>query len=175
MSAPGGGEGGYGNSQEAATVNGKPSGSTLGTKMEGMSAGFDALGAVIDGYNAAANLKRQASVATANAVASNQNAAIVADSILRQGRASLGAQSASVAENGLGFSGSVLDTIGQSAVNVQADVNKAIYGGGVKAIEFQNEASAARAGAKNAVTGGWIAAGSKLITGVGKAMTMGGG
>ena len=75
----------------------------------------------------------------------------------------VGAQSAAAAQNGLGFTGSVTDSLRAAAANVQMDATNSLYGGQVKAVGYHNEASSLRSEAKNAVTAGWIGAASGLL------------
>lgn len=132
--------------------------------LQAAAAGVQAIGAISSGYAKSAGMKADAAVADHNAIAANQAASSDADIALRQGRAQIGAQSAAAAQNGLGFSGSVTDSLDDSAANVQMDADNAIYGGRLKATNFTNQASGLRSEAKNAVTAGWLGGASALLS-----------
>lgn len=146
--------------------------------LEAASIGVQAAGSIMEGYQKAAGLKANAHIADNNADLANRSAAGDADAILRQGRQQIGAQSAAAAQNGLGFSGSVTDSLNASATALQMDANNAIYGGRLKETSYRNDASGLRAQASNAVTAGWIGAASSLLSGasgMAKGMGPGGG
>ena len=140
-------------------------GAAMSLPLQAAAAGVQAVGSIVGGYSKAAGLKANAQIADNNAGLANQTAARDADGVLRQGASQVGAQSAAAAQNGLGFTGSVTDSLSASAGNVQMDANNAIYGGRLKAVGFQNEASGLRSEASNAVTAGWIGAASTLLGG----------
>jgi hypothetical protein len=148
-----------------------PKNSDLGSKFEGIGAGISALGSVMDGYSNARALRQQAAMLEHSRDNANMTANQHAESLLRRGHQVLGAQSASIAENGLGFSGSAVDSLGQSAAALQFDVDNALYGGEIRGIDLNNQAMAARSSATNAITAGWITAASKLVSAAGQAMT----
>jgi hypothetical protein len=143
--------------------------------LQAASSAVQAIGGIMSGYQKAAGLKANAGIAEANADLVNQTAARDADTTLRQGRMQVGAQSAAAAQNGLGFTGSVTDSLGDAAANVQMDATNAIYGGQVKAVGYRNEAAGLRSQAKNAVTSAWIGAGSSLLSAAGDYMKNKGG
>lgn len=136
---------------------------TAAKGLEGFGAAFEALGSVASGYSKAREFKAQANVAQQNALAANRSAAQQSDAILREGRQMLAAHAAGAAQNGLGFSGSVTDSLDQGARHLAADSNNAVYAGRVKANDHNNQSLAARASAKNAVTAGWVGAATTLL------------
>ncbi len=138
--------------------------------LQAAATGVQAAGAIMEGYQKAAGLKANAHIADNNADLANRTAAGDADNVLRQGRQQIGAQSAAAAQNGLGFSGSVSDSLNASATGLQMDANNAIYGGRLKETGYRNDASGLRAQASNAVTAGWIGAASTLLGGAGDFM-----
>jgi hypothetical protein len=137
--------------------------------LQAAAAGVQAVGAISGGYAKAAGMKTQASAADHNAIMAHQASALDADQVLRQGRAAIGSQSAAAAQNGLGFTGSVTDSLAASAANVQMDADNAIYGGRLKGVNYANQASALRSEAGNAVSAGWLGGASALLSSAGAA------
>lgn len=140
--------------------------------------GFSAFGSLVQGQQTANQLDYNAQVQTNNAnlalTAAASNAAKQSVSATRM----LGNMSAGYAANGVTqTSGSVMAVMGASAANAELDRQNILYGGQVKAVNYENQASLDKTGATNAINASYFNALSSLVGG-GAGMlgnTMGGG
>lgn len=145
-------------------------------------AAFQAAGSIFSGYSQSGNLKAQARVGEQNAQTADafaRNAQLEAsaneDAQRRKSAGDMSRQTAALAENGIGLdSATAQDVTYQSALNSELDALNIRYAGQLKANQlygeaanFRNEAAAARAGAKQAVIGGWLGAGASALSGYG--------
>jgi hypothetical protein len=137
-------------------------------------AAMSAVGAISSGNAQAAALRQNAALETANANAVNQQTSQRQQQELRQGRQAIGEQSASIAQSGIGFSGTGNDLLKQSATNLDLDVLNTGYAGQLQSMGLENQAAIDKSQASSAITAGWIGTGSSLLKGVGSYAQAGG-
>lgn len=118
------------------------------------------------GYNAEVQ-ENNARAALASAKLNADKNDIMAQKVMGQARAEYGASGVTAT------SGSVLDVMSASAMNAELDRQNILYGGQVRAINYQNQASLDRAGANSALNGSYFNAFGKLAQGA--ALLYGGG
>ena len=143
------------------------------------SAVFGAISSIQAGQAQAASYKSQAQASEYNATIQAQNATVARQQAnareelqRRQARQVLGAQRAAIAQSGTGLSGSNADIYGQSAANAELDAMNIRYEGELDArgLLAQSElskydAKVAKMNAKTAKKGGYLGAGSALLSG----------
>ena len=128
------------------------------------SAGIGALGEIQQGYATKQLAEYNASVAEANATAARQQAALDEDTSRRKSSLVMGQIRARAAANSGDVNGSALDVLAESAGEAELEALVLRYGGEVKARTSESEAQLLRQRGKDAVLGGYIGAGTKLLT-----------
>lgn len=129
----------------------------------GASAGLSAIGSISQGYASQQQANYNASVAEANAQAARQQAALDEQTSRRQSAMTLGTIRARAAANTGDVGGSALDVLGDSAAEAELQALILRYGGEVKARGFESEAALNRVRGANAVSAGYIGAGTALL------------
>lgn len=144
---------------------------------------MQAMGAISEGNAAAAQAKAQGRALEANAQIQRDNArqasreaSAAEDSQRRQARQVLGKQRASIAEAGIGFTGSSLDIVNQSTLNAELDALNIRYEGEMRrrglindANFTQFEADQSFAAAKQYKRAGYMKAAATIMDGASKA------
>jgi hypothetical protein len=128
------------------------------------SAGIGAIGEIQQGYAAKQQAEYNASVAEANAAAARQQAALDESTSRKKSSMLLGTIRARAAANTGDVEGSALDVLADSAAEAELEALVLRYGGEVKARQSESEARLLRQRGKDAVWGGYIGAGTKLLT-----------
>lgn len=142
-------------------------------------AGLSAYSAISQGMQANANAKNQAAAAEYNAAQGQANARTALQAAnaneeqqRRTARQFLGQQRAALSESGLGLDGTGSGIYEQSALNSELDALNIRYEGQQQANAFKTgaaldmqSAKATRASGKNALTAGFINAGTAGLTG----------
>lgn len=126
-----------------------------------------AAGQIAGGYSANAQAQSNSRLDIANADMASMQSNQQAEQVLREGHQTIGAQSAAIAESGIGFSGTGNDVLQQSATNLSMDVLNTVYGGQIKNLGLRNEAANERYKGKQAIMAGWIGGASDLLKGAG--------
>lgn len=151
-----------------------------GTTLANVSAGINAVGALVSGIESSKSSRTQADLAKANAATANQNAKSAFDvgiqkeeGVRRQSAQQLGAQSAAASESGfVSNSGSMLNTQVQSAGEAELDALQTRYQGILQGQAYTDQATndelqakAANSNAGNSLINGVIGAGTAALTG----------
>jgi hypothetical protein len=140
-------------------------------------AGTQAVGSILSGFGQARNFSEQQNVANANAaydVAAGKTAFMAAASRgatqIREGEQAVGEQAAAVGQAGTGIQNAA-PSIRQSETNQRMDYLNTIYGGELAKSEYGAEAQQQQYAAKiagmnrqNAIFGGFLNAGTSLLT-----------
>lgn len=130
--------------------------------MEAVAAGGSAVGAIgalIQGQSQAGSLKYNAEVQENNAKAALLSAKLNADKQSLQFNKTQGQAVAGFGASGVeGDSGSVLAVLGANAANAELDRQNIIYGGQVRQINYENQASLDSFGAQSALNGSYLSA-----------------
>lgn len=141
----------------------------LGTALQAVGTAVGAFGSIAGGIQANNVAKYNAKVAENNATAENQRAAYEAGLQRDQLRRVVGAQRAAGAASGLDTqSGTPLVVLGDSAREGELDILARLYSGQASATAYRNDAARMRAEGKSAQMGGFINAGTSLLSGFGK-------
>lgn len=138
---------------------------TYGSTIAAVGTAISAVSAISGGMAARDSAKYNAQVAENNAIASRQQAAANAEQQQRQARLQIGQMEANYSASGVSLEGSPLEILEQSARNSEMDRLNIIYGGELRASGYGNEASLNRSRASNAMTTGYLKAGSALMSG----------
>ena len=147
---------------------------------------MSAAGSVMAGQAQAAAYEAQAKTAQQNArlaelqgVEELKKGAREEAGFRQQARQFQGSQRAAVAASGAQMSGSALSVLADTAQGIEDDATtlryntlQSKYGHDMNALNFRNQASAARAGAKNAKTAGWFGGFSTLLNTGGQVLGM---
>lgn len=137
------------------------------------------VGAISSGNAEAAAQKQAAAVAERNrilaqqdAIRAQQTAQIASEDLGRSNRRQLADLRANLGASGLEFSGSPIDVLADTSIEMALDQRRTLYEGDVRARDGQVEASnyaaqadAARMKAKNARSSGYMSAGAALLSG----------
>lgn len=132
----------------------------------GAGGAIGAIGSLVSGQSQADVLRNQASIQRNNAtqaiVASKQNAdrqVLISDK-------QIGSEKEQFAANGVAAdSGSVLNVLAASSANAELDRQTILYGGQVRAINYENQASIDSLSADNALTASYYGAAGSAIKG----------
>lgn len=125
-----------------------------------------AIGAIQQGQAAKASANYNAAIADQNAQLSRQQAQANATQQARENYLRMGAiRAAQGHSGGEGGSGSVLDVIGDVAMQGELQKQNILYQGELQARGYGNTAALDRSQGKNAVTSSYFAAGSALLQG----------
>lgn len=128
--------------------------------------GFSAFGALVQGQQTANQLNYDADVQTNNANLALSSAAANAQKQSMAATRMLGSMSTGFAANGVSqTSGSVQAAMGSNAANAELDRQNILFGGQVKAVNYQNQASLDQLGASNAIKASYFNALSSVIGG----------
>lgn len=124
--------------------------------------GIKAIGSVLAGQSTANSLNAQADLQMQNAQEAERQGAYDASRSMYLAHQKIGDIEAGYGASGVtSNSGSVLDVLGASAANAELDRLNILHGADVKKIQYENQASIARAGAASAITGSyWSALGA---------------
>ena len=150
---------------------------------------LSAAGSVVAGNAQAAAYEAQAKVAQQNArlaelqgVEELKKGAREEERFRREARQFQGSQRTAMAASGAQVSGSALSVLADTAMGIEEDATtirfntlQSKYGRDVEALNFRNQASAARASAKNARTAGWIGGFTSLLSAGGQVAGMSAG
>lgn len=112
-----------------------------------------------------------AQMAQQQSVAAQQQAAAQADTQRRRAQRQIGSMEASYAASGLSLEGSPLEVLEQSARDAELDRQNILYGGSLRSTGYQNTASLESAKGQNAMTSGFLRAGSTLLSGMSSSYT----
>lgn len=119
---------------------------------------------------------RNQELARQDAIRARQTADIASEDLARDNRRQLADLRANLGASGVEFSGSPIDVLADTSIEMALDQRRTSYEGAVRArdgeIEANNygeEAAAAKLRAKNARTSGYVSAGTALLTGGTKA------
>lgn len=136
-----------------------------------------AVGGIMAGQGQANALNYEAQVAQMNATTALTSAKLNADKQSLQAQKIMGQASANYGASGVSAtSGSVLNVMAASAANAELDRQNTIYGGQLKATNYENQASLDKFGAGQAITGGYLRAlGSLAGAGAQASNLLGGG
>lgn len=127
-----------------------------------------AAGSIASGISASNVDNYNAEVAQNNANAERQRAAYEADITRGRVRQVIGAQRAAGADSGLDIrSGTPIAVLGDSAKAGELDVLARLYQGNAAAVAYENDARRFKAEGKAAKMGGFINAGTSLLSGFG--------
>lgn len=127
-----------------------------------------AAGSIASGISANNVAKYNAEVAQNNAAAERQRAAYEADITRGRVRQVIGAQRAAGAASGLDVrSGTPIAVLGDTAKSGELDVLSRLYQGESAATAYENDARRMRAEGKASQMGGFINAGTSLLSGFG--------
>lgn len=136
------------------------------TIMMAAAAAVSAGGQIAAGHAAAAAGKANANALQAQGNAEMQAASQKASDIRYSGNRMLGETRAIQAKSGVDLSGgSAADVAAESALNIEQDALRALYGGRVRKWQADAQATIARTEGKNAKTMGYINAGTTLLKG----------
>lgn len=128
--------------------------------------GFSTFGALVQGQQTANQLNYDATVQTNNANLALSSAAANAAKQSMAATRMMGTMSTGFAANGVSqTSGGVQAAMASSAANAELDRQDILFGGQVKAVNYQNQASLDRVGASNAVKASYFNALSDVIGG----------
>lgn len=133
-----------------------------------------AAGSIYQGQQQAAASEFNASVARQNAQISQQRADAEADRHRRQIARLMGAQSTAFAASGVTGAGSPVEVLADTAAEGALDERLIRYGGALDARAFETEARMEEFQARQARIGGFVGAGTALLTG-GATIAGGGG
>lgn len=114
----------------------------------------------IAGYQAG---EYSASVDQTNAALAEQQGALMAGQIRRQGAKALGAMRAGYTASGVNLTGSVADVMADSARNVELDALTAKYNADVKAYGYNANANLDKMRARSSLISGVVGAGSSIL------------
>jgi hypothetical protein len=129
------------------------------------STAFSAIGSIAQGNAANAAAQSNADALTQQADAENRAAGAREEQQRRQARQFLGGQRASLAQAGIGLTGSAYDINRQSAVNAELDALNIRYEGQLAAKGLRDQATMQRFEGKQARTAGFLGAGAALLQG----------
>lgn len=125
-----------------------------------------AASSIIGGFAAQSQADAQAGALRQQAKTEAQIANAEEERIRRANRADLGRQRAAIAQAGTGgFSGSALDVIRDSTVNAELDALAARFRGQSRSHALRTQAAFTEQEGKNALFGGFIGAGTSLLSG----------
>lgn len=125
-------------------------------------------GALVQGFQQAGVARFNAKVAGQNAVIAQQQASADEDTIRRRQEKLRGSQIAAFGASGVTLEGSPLDIIGQDELEMEREALMARYGGTIGARRFGIDETEQRYRASNAEMGGYIGAGTALLTTAGR-------
>lgn len=163
-------------------------GMSAGTALAGTGAAVGAIGALSSAGSQAAAAESATNAANYNATMARQNATSALqkanadeETQRRQSAKQLGAQRASLAENGISLTeGTGTDLTGEAATNAALDALNIRYGGQLRARGYTNEAALYTAQAqdamrnkKTALRSGYLSAGASLLSSYGNYTKMG--
>lgn len=162
------------------------SGLEVAAVMAVASAAVSAVGAIQQGNAASAAAKNNAAIADRNKVIADQDrimnvraADIAAEDKRREDTRRMAAIRAAYGTNSVEFSGSPLDVLIDTSQEMATDQRRIEYQGKIKNREgalqmlyLDEEASLARANAKNSRTAGYLSAGASLLKGASSAGSM---
>ena len=132
--------------------------------------GVQALGSIMQGQQQAAASRYNAGVAENNATAARQSAAYEEARQREKVQAQQGQARANAGASGLQFTGSPLDVIAQNAENAELDSLAIRDGGTLRSNAYQAQAAGDRAAADAAELGGFVGAGTAVLTGTYKGL-----
>lgn len=139
-------------------------------------AGVSAYGALAQGKSQSDTLNYNAEVQDNNAKASLLSAKLNADKSSLQSNKIMGQNIASYGASGVtSDSGSVLAVMAASAANAETDKQNILYGGQVRSINYQNQASLDRVASNNVLTGSYFSALGSMVKGASKFYSPSGG
>lgn len=128
--------------------------------------GLSAIGNIVQGQGEASALNYNAQIQQNNATAALISAKLNADKSSLQSNKIIGQAKANYGASGVtSDSGSVLDVIAASSANAELDKQNILYGGQIKAINADNQASLDRISANNALTGSYFGAAGNILKG----------
>ena len=131
--------------------------------------GLQAIGDISQGQTTSSVLNQQANIQMQNAANAKAAAALNANRQSIMAQKTLGGIQANFGASGVeGNSGSVLDVVAASASNAELDRQNILYGGEIKAINSENQASMDRFEASQAVSAGYLNAVAGVLTAGGK-------
>jgi len=138
---------------------------TIGITLAAVSAGVGAIGAIqsAQANRDAANHNRD--IANRNALISRQQGEAQALQLKRDQMRRMGAARANVGASGVAAEGSALDVLEESAFNAEMDQMTLKYNTQLRMMGFGDQASQFSAEASNAMSAGYMKAGSALLTG----------
>lgn len=138
--------------------------------------GFQAVGDIIQGNQTANSLRYQSSIQTQNAQNALTAAALNANKQQMQTTRALGGITAGYGASGVEqSSGSVQAVLGASAANGEMDRQNILYGGQIRSINSENQASMDNYSANNAIAAGYFNAVSGVLTAGGQMFAQGSG
>lgn len=126
------------------------------------------MGVLNQGQQAKQAAEYNAAVARNNAIAARQQAAANAAAQERKSRQQIGAMRAAYGASGVGLEGSPIDVLENSAAMAELDRQNILYAGTLKAQGYESTAGQELMRGENAVTSSYFAAGSALLSGMGK-------
>lgn len=138
------------------------SSSPLSSDVKGAGFGLSAIGSLLEGAGTANALDYNAEVQGNNAYSALLAAKMNADKQSLQTNRIIGGAKAAYGASGVtADSGSVFSVLSASAANAELDRQNIIYGGQVKAVNYENQAALDKTSAQNALTSSYLkAAGS---------------
>lgn len=138
--------------------------------------GFQAYGDILQGNQTGNALRYQASIQQQNAKNALMAAALNANKQQMTTTRTIGAATASYGASGVeNNSGSVQAVLGASAANGEMDRQNILYGGQIRAINSENQASMDNYSANNAISAGYFNAVAGVLTAGGQMMAQGSG
>ena len=172
----------------AAAVAGSAAALSAGTAIIGVSsavigAGVSAYGMIKQGQAQRSEMNYNAAVQDNNAISAGyaaiqegQSAQREVDQLRETRTRNMGSQRAAAAASGLTISGSVLDTMGDSALQSEKDIQMAYYRGkvgaynqGNQASNFRSQAGMTRTAGANAARSSYFQAGGSILSGFSQA------
>lgn len=141
----------------------------IGGALSALGTAVGAIGSIAAGIQGQKVANYNAEVATNNAAAERQRAAYEADITRGRVRQVVGAQRAAGAASGLDVrSGTPVAVLGDTAKAGEMDVLARLYQGESAATAYENDARKMKAEGKAAKVGGFINAGTSLLSGFGQ-------
>lgn len=136
---------------------------------------ISSIGSLVSGQSQADMLDTQAEIQRRNAgqaiIAAKQNA----DRQQLIAGKQIGSEEASYGASGVAMTGSVANVLAASAANAELDRQNILYGGQIRAINYENQASMDKISAKNALVGSYYGAAGAAIKGGTQAYAYAGG
>lgn len=123
------------------------------------------VGAVSGGISAKKAAEMNSKIMRDNADSQRKAAGQAEETQRRQSRQVLGEQRASIAQAGIGFSGSSADIMEKSSAAAELDALTALYEGRTKATSLENSAQITQWQGNRARTGGYLAGAGSLLSG----------